>query len=313
MVQLGPLSVHRRTYRVVCSAVAVVAVGVGGTGTYLATQWNRTTTVELADVLHDFRDAATSAEDGDVEPSTTAVAPAAAETTVPTVAPQTTPTPSTAPPDHAAPPVVPSGPAPFTPPPEGVYTYAATGGERISVGGASHSYPAQVFAVLTHTACGFRLQLRVIEEHIDTIDHCIDGTRLAFKSSHQRMTFLGNTAEGSFGCDPPIVLIDRAVAPGARQRATCAAGSIVVSSTAEHTADSPVSIDGATVTGSRATWRWEASGETSGSGAFTWVFDEHGMPLSLERTGTTTSPSVLGRATHEETARFVLQSRVPKR
>jgi hypothetical protein len=204
---------------------------------------------------------------------------------------------------------------PFSRPAEGVYTYAATGGESISIGGARHDYPGQVFATLTHTACGYRLVVHVLAEHIDTLDFCISGHLLGFHRSQQRMTFIGTTAEGGFACDPWIVGIDRAVGVGATDSRPCTAGTVGVDrSTATHVGDEPVRVDGADVVGSRVVWQWFAeSGESTGSGQHAWVFDENGLPLVIERTGTTTAPSVLGRATHRETASFVLQSRTPQR
>lgn len=331
--RIGPLSLGRRPYRVVCGVLAVASVGVGGTGAYLASQWNRTTEVALTDVLEDFREDTPS-------PDVTA-APVGVPTPDPAVAvdPAVGPATEASPTDGGARPVpdpdpvatdpttpplggevpgpgpAPAGPVPFTRPAEGVYTYAATGGESISVGGARHDYPGQVFATLTHTGCGYQLRVHVLQEHIDTLDFCIDGLRLGFHRSHQRLTFIGNTAEGSFSCDPWIGAIDRAVGPGAQDSRSCTAGTVGVDrSTATHVADEPVRVDDADVVGSRVVWQWFAeSGESTGSGEQVWVFDENGLPLIIERTGTTTAPSVLGRATHQETARFVLQSRTPQR
>ena len=100
---------------------------------------------------------------------------------------------------------------------------------------------------------------------------------------------------------------------GSERQATCAAGTIAVASTAVHTADDVRTIDGAAVPTSRASWRWTASGETTGEGEFVFTFDDHGMLGALSRDTTTTAPSILGRATHEESAQFDLQSRTPQR
>ncbi|MDQ2650945.1 MAG: hypothetical protein M3Z03_15515 [Actinomycetota bacterium] len=287
----------------------VLGVAVAGTGIYLAAGWNRTTRVELADVLDDFRasSSASVATSTTSAPPSSTVAPAVA---APLSEAGSTATIATVP--ATVPPTTVAGPAPFARPPAGVYTFRASGGERISVGGASHTYPAEVYAALTHTACGYRLKLQVIEEHIDTLELCVDDRRLSFASSHQRMTFLGNTAEGSFACNPPIVLIDRAAGVGSERRATCDAGSIAVVSSATHTTDGVVPLDGEQVPTSRASWRWSAHGETTGDGEFVFTFDDRGMLVALSRDTTTTAPSILGRATHEESARFELRSRIPQ-
>ncbi len=317
MTLFGPLSMQLRTFRILCASLGLACLVLVGSGIYLASEWNKSTSVGVQEVLADFRSSepptdattpqATTAPDpstavteapaggGAEAPATGAPAALAGATTVPTTTPP------------------PPGTAPFTRPAEGVYTYRAAGGETLSIGGASHSYPAEVFAIVRHTACGYRLEMPVLQEHHDTTEVCLDGGRLLLQSFTQRLTFFGQSDAGGFSCAPPAVLVDRTAGPGSSHPTSCTSAPLQGTGTATFVGTESVSIDGGAVDGSVVEWRWTASGKATGTGVARWVFDDTGLPLRIERDNATESASVLGPATHAESASFVLESRSPQR
>jgi hypothetical protein len=294
-----------RSFRIVCGALGTACVVLIASGAYLVSEWNKSTTVGVEDVLSDFR-RGTSATTMPEPPATTGLT-----TGVTPPPPVVEPDPSA--PTTTVPTTAVTAPAGFTRPAEGVYAYRASGGETLSIGGAHHDYPSEVFAIVRHTACGYRLEMQVLQEHVDTTEVCLDGARLLLKSFDQRLTFFGQTDSGGWACSPPVVLVDRAAGAGSVQQADCTASPLKASGRATYVRPEPTAVDGTTVEGALVEWRWTASGDATGGGFARWVFDDAGLPLRIQREHSTKSQSVLGPATHAESATFVLQSRSPRR
>jgi hypothetical protein len=57
-------------------------------------------------------------------------------------------------------------------PPSGVYRYATTGHERLSMPGARHKYPSETHLTVTHGGCGLTLRWQVLEERWDEAVQC---------------------------------------------------------------------------------------------------------------------------------------------
>jgi hypothetical protein len=218
--------VRRRALRIGLGLVLVVDLAVLGTDGFLLSHRTTTTKVDLHDALAQFRatsgvPAATAGTDAST--STTI----AAATTV-SVAP-TAPTSSSAATSSSVPAGIPVSSAPTTPshgpPTAGVYTYATSGGETISVLGAHHDYPAVTYASVQPTGgCGWRIHAELIKEHVDERQMCSDAGSIQQLSQSREVTFFGTTDGGTYTCHPPQVQVAPGDGPGSRIEVDCGDG-----------------------------------------------------------------------------------------
>ena len=284
------------------------------------------TAVGLEDVLADFRgtEGSTSSAGGPSTEVTSGAEAAAGSTTrgaaaapppAAAVVGATAPPPD-APTTTALPVPAPSG-APATRavarPAEGVYRYAADGGESVSLAGGSRRYPDEVYAIVRHTACGFVIEVQVLEEHLDRTELCHDGTTISLVREFKEISFFGQTDSGDIACHPAMPLVQWGAAPAPARPWDCRAGSIHTTGTVGLVHTRPVDVGGRAVDGARVEWRWTASGRSEGGGVHTWTFGADGLPLRIERVNDNTSDSALGRVRYEESATFVLASLEPTR
>lgn len=107
-------------------------------------------------------------------------------------------------------------------PAEGVYAYATTGGESLSLGGAHHAYPQETYATVQHQAgCGWRAEHHIIEEHVEHVVLCTDREGIRLHEDGARISFYGQSGEETYLCEPPIVLFTPSDRPGAVRDGVC--------------------------------------------------------------------------------------------
>jgi hypothetical protein len=110
-------------------------------------------------------------------------------------------------------------------PAEGVYGYRTTGGDSISLGGASHQYPSETFATVRRTGgCRWTARNDVIKEHVDTRTFCGEPGHLFQLSQRRDVEFFGQRDGMELTCSPPQVLHATGEAPGAVVDSTCSDG-----------------------------------------------------------------------------------------
>jgi hypothetical protein len=185
----------------------LVDLAVLGTDAYLLRTRSTTTVVDLQDALAAFRSEQTSSS------VTSALAggaevPGAATgepTTAALVAPSTTGASTPSMPDPSSAPATPKAGA-RVPPSPGVYQYRTTGGERVSLLGSRHTYPAETYAVVRPTGgCGWLLEAEVVEEHVDRRQMCTSADQVVQHSQQRAVTFFGTTDGADLPCKPPMV------------------------------------------------------------------------------------------------------------
>lgn len=197
---------RRRALALVGTPLAVVLCAV--TLWYVG-QRNHTTTFGLDDALRALR----AAEPAPAANAPTGATASATRGAASPVAPSSTgagpaeggaaSTPSSVPSGAVA---VPAAPAvePFQVPAAGVYAYATSGSDAISMG-SRHQYPATTYAVLQHDeGCRWEVDHHVVDQHVDHITRCSqpgDELRIADAS---RVTFFGQTDGLTYVCDPPV-------------------------------------------------------------------------------------------------------------
>jgi hypothetical protein len=291
----------RRRLRIAI-AIPVVLLLVGTT--FVLTQRNVTTTVSLDDVTANFRaeqpgvaktdtassSAPTAAAEGEAASDTPAVAKTAAAE---------------------------SDQGMFASlPHEGVYAYRASGGEKISVFGASHQYPERVYATVRHLGgCRWEHRNDVIEEHVDRRELCNEGGAHLQLGQAREVEFFGKRDGGNMRCDPPALQHATKDAPGATSTAKC-----VDAKTGDHATVlrtflglQSLSIDGRSVEAVHYEVESTFTGHATGTSVDRlWVLPETGMTLRWDRTVDTMANASFGaEVRYQEEASFVLESLQP--
>jgi hypothetical protein len=203
---------RRQALRIGLGLVLVVDLAVLGTDAFLLSHRTTTTRVDLDDALSKYRAASGSTaapidESASTSTSIAAAPPSSAVTGA-------TPT-SSADTSSSVPTRIPVSSAPATPssgpPSSGVYAYATTGGEAVSILGAHHDYPALTYASVHPTGgCRWEIDAEVVQEHVDERQMCTGDGSVSQLSQSRRVTFFGTTDGGTYTCAPPQVQL----APG---------------------------------------------------------------------------------------------------
>jgi hypothetical protein len=203
----------------------------------------------------------------------------------------------------------------FRPPAAGVYSYATTGGDRINLAGASHQYPAETHAIVRHTGgCGWAVEHRVLEEHIDFHDRCSSDDAVSVLADGREVEFFGQRDGLTYHCDPPARTLwdtaDETVSTG-----TC--------STEEGDSDADyvgtfVGLESLDVGGVRVETvhvhlEFEMTGSARGTSTVDfWLHPDTGLIVREERVVDTYARAVWGDVRYQEEATFHLLSLTPQ-
>jgi len=297
---------RRRRRRRLAIAVAIPLVLLLATGTFVLTQRNVTTSVSLERATAEFR----------AKRSTAPERPNAA-TSIAEQAPEPEQTDGPAPASTKAGAVESKDTTFASLPAEGIYAYRASGGEKISVFGASHEYPERIFATVRHLGgCRWEHRNDVIEEHVDRREMCNQTGQLLQLEQSREVEFFGKRDGGSMRCDPPALQHAAQDAPGATSAATCVDEETEDRATARRTFIGlrPITIDGTTIDAVHYRVDSTFTGHATGSSVDTyWVLPQTGMTLRWDRTVATMADATFGaRVRYEEEASFVLESLTPR-
>lgn len=216
-----------RAVRLSLLAVLLLDLTVLGVDGYLLHNRSTTTIVDLQDALVTFRSGGGGTITETSTPAGGAEAPGVAlggPVTAPSATPTTAPGAATPSPVPMSAPATPKAGA-LAPPQPGVYRYRTAGGESVSLLGASHTYPAETFAVIRQTGgCGWEIRAEVIEEHVDRRTMCSEADHVLQLEQERAITFFGTTDGGTYVCSPPQVQHRVGDAPGATATSICGDG-----------------------------------------------------------------------------------------
>ena len=107
-------------------------------------------------------------------------------------------------------------------PAEGVYAYRTRGGERISLFGAHHDYPARTYATIRHLGgCRWEARNDVVDEHSDIRTLCNDDRSFLQLVQERRVEFFGKRDGARMPCEPPLTLYTAGDANGTRTATNC--------------------------------------------------------------------------------------------
>ncbi|GAC1479870.1 MAG: hypothetical protein NVS1B12_17490 [Acidimicrobiales bacterium] len=112
--------------------------------------------------------------------------------------------------------------APIAGPPPGVYVYATSGHEDVSVaGGARHDYPAQTTITVTATPCGRDLRWDALAQRWDVLATCMSGSQVDLATYTTHHEFFSVRDERTYSCPPGTAIRPATTTPGASGHGQC--------------------------------------------------------------------------------------------
>jgi hypothetical protein len=204
----------------------------------------------------------------------------------------------------------------MTLPVAGVYTYATEGGEKISMLGAKHDYPAETHAIVTHTGgCEWTIEHRVIEEHVDHFERCSTNGMFQLLDVSREVEFFSQRDGVDYLCESPFEWIAAADAPGAAHHVACASDAgdqLVMDLTV--TARGTRNVGGTVVPTLAFTANWKMTGKATGWARTETVLDATtGLMVHEHRVVDTDAHAVFGDVHYFEDVTFDLLSTTPMR
>ena len=314
----------------IVASIVVVDLLILATTAWILTASDQSTIVTRSEVLADYhatldeeteREALSEAPPPASAPSTIAspsqsvsepgVDPTQAVTSAPPAAPTARASERSASPTPAAIPT----PIGYRQPDPGVYEYATTGYETVSLLGGRHDYPERTYASLhLGSGCGWRMELQVVEEHVDEWRMCSDPWTLVRDWHSRTITWFGITTNGYYDCGEPLVHDRRHLAEGATtsySECTDDNGSFADVDVTLHER-MPVEVGGQAIDAVHVRIVMTSTGTTRGTTVDEyWMAAGTGMILRMERAVDATSDTQLGTVDYRERATFTLTSLVP--
>lgn len=207
---------------------------------------------------------------------------------------------------------------PYVLPESGVYTYRATGGERLSIFGAEHRYPERVHATVRHLGgCAWEGRIDVIEEHVDTMQLCSAPGRLTLPTQTRTVEFFGVRQSIKIDCDPAIDVHASEDRPGSTRTFSCtdgADGTVSVKRTFVGPRDVLVGDERLEALHIHLDSRFEEGRFDGRSIDDVWVSPVDGSPYRWKRSVDVQTGALFGPdARYTEEADFVLESVEPRR
>jgi hypothetical protein len=206
------------------------------------------------------------------------------------------------------------GPGPYTLPAEGVYAYHASGGDTISVAGASHTYPSTVYDTITHQGgCLWRSEFDIAKENESTRTLCSEPGRLSLLEDKRQITYFGQTETEDPKCHPPFVFHDLTEAVGASTNGVCDSSDSHIEVKATYLGHDPVTVDGVALDAVHLRCVGTVRGRANGTAdEQLWVVPQTGLVLRWDRTEDANGNGFFNVNVHyHEKATFVLESLTP--
>lgn len=209
-------------------------------------------------------------------------------------------------------------------PEQGVYVYAGTGHETLSLPGTGRAWGPRIPGIVTHAPDGcWTFQLEYNTAHSQSVDYCPRERRLEEHSSETSHAFnLGVTTLHErivFACDPPGETIRVDADAGASWKQSCVGtsaerGTVVTSSGVNvFVGLATVEVAGKDVAAYHYRTRRTLSGDQTGTELVDiWFRVPDGLPLRATHDIEAISPSPVGSVTYTEAGSFTLTSLRPR-
>lgn len=199
-------------------------------------------------------------------------------------------------------------------PAPGVYSYATTGGDRISLAGARHQYPEVTHAVIRHTGgCGWSVEHHVLEEHVDFHDRCTDPDAVSVTADGREVEFYGQRDGLLYQCDPPATLLYEAADTVSTGTCSTQDGGSDAHYRGTRVGDETLDVGGEPVVTVHVNIEFEMTGDARGTSTVdVWLHPETGLIVREERVVDTYARAVWGDVRYQEEATFHLLSLTPQ-
>lgn len=113
-------------------------------------------------------------------------------------------------------------------PTSGVYVYATSGFEEVSIAGGRHDYPSQTTMTVTPAPCGIDVRWDVFQQRWDRWTLCTPGQQLEVHQFETYHEFFGQVEHRSYDCAPGTDFRPASDQPGTRTSGRCQSGGAVV-------------------------------------------------------------------------------------
>jgi hypothetical protein len=198
-------------------------------------------------------------------------------------------------------------------PDPGVYRYATTGGDRLSMRGSARDYPETTSVTVRHDDCGFTQRWDVFDERWEERRWCVqDGARALTATSSYR-EFFGRGQRNELACEgrtPP----PHAVEPGAHWTVACEGDDTRSTTRVEVVGGTEVEVDGANVDTLHLRLETEVDGESTGRmQGQQWVVPHTGLLVREEWETEVETAGPMGPVTYTEDYTLRLESMEPAR
>lgn len=196
-------------------------------------------------------------------------------------------------------------------PESGVYVYATTGSERISLGNLSHKYPAKTTVTVTDGGCGLDVRWTALSERWSRYQVCPTQQGWRVRSVTDVHKFLYRLDQQDYVCDDPVVLPNSAKETWS---ASCSAKNSDITLTVTKAGTQTRTVGGKPVDTTRLHVVTKATGASKNDGTVdVWLLSTTGLPVRVQVVNHG-EQNVLGQlVTYDEAATFELTSLTPAR
>jgi len=195
----------------------------------------------------------------------------------------------------------------------GVYVYATSGSEDVSVAGAHHTYPDQTTMTIAPGPCGLEVRWDVFEERWDRWTLCTTGHQIELRQFETYHEFFGQVEHRTYDCAPGTDFRPERSDPSTRTSGRCESGGAVVDLTTTVVAIEEVTVGGDAVPAVHVRVDEVLSGDTRGTrSSDSWYGLADGLLLRRTAVTEVDTESVFGSTHYSEELRLDLTSLEPR-
>lgn len=198
-------------------------------------------------------------------------------------------------------------------PASGVYVYATSGYEEVSVAGARHTYPDRTTMTITPAACGMDVRWDVFEERWDRWTLCTPGRRLELRQFETYHEFFGQVEHRTYDCVRGTDFRPESSEPGATTKGRCASGGAVVDLTSTVIAVDEIAVGSVMVPAVHVRVDEVLTGDTRGTrSSDSWYSLTNGLLLRRTAVTKVDTEAVFGSTSYSEELSLALTSLEPR-
>jgi hypothetical protein len=199
-------------------------------------------------------------------------------------------------------------------PEAGVYQYGTIGRETIDVlNGAAHDYPTTTTMTVTPDGCGIRLRWDALRERRDEWQLCVTPEGIEVTAALQFHEFFQQPREEAVVCPAPVLWLPRDPHEGQSWSAECTLDGHPWHQQFDVIDRAPVTVGSTTVSALHIRQAMTAATEFSEHTTVDWWLSNDGLPLRMQATKASRSPSPVGAVNYEEHVGASLESVQPLR